>query len=123
MNLIEQGLAAEKMSVVWKKKDPGKLGSEPKTILANSKIRTHMQGIESLQCYSGVGYIFRLDEPDVQEQYERMQKEALEGRLKSIGLLIGFTESHEDSGEFGSLAYMITTANRSHSNYTPSEED
>ena len=123
MNLLEQGLAAEKMSALWKRKQPDKWGSEPQTILANSKTRKHMQGVESLQCGRGVSYIFHLDQAGVQQQYERMQQEAHEGKLAGIDLLIGFKERHEDSGKFGNLGWMITTANHPASHYTPSEDD
>lgn len=107
---MERGLAAEKMSVVWKKKEPEKWGAEPEMILAGSTLRVHAPGIESLQYGSGVSYVFRLDQPLVPEQYAKMQQEAREGKLAGIDLLIGFTESYEDSGQLGSLAYMVTTA-------------
>ena len=123
MDLIEQGLVAEKMSALWKKREPGKLGAEPRNISAGSNVRIHSPGIESLQYGRGVGHTLRLDQPGVQEQYERIKQEAKEGKLASIDLLVGFTESHEDSGVFGNLAYMITTASHPPNTYVPSNQD
>jgi len=125
MNLLEQALAAEKMYALWKHKHPEAKGTfvRPEMIIANSKVRAHASGIESLQCGRGVAYIFHLDQPNVQQQYEQMQQEAHQGRLASIDLLIGFKESYEDSGQLGNLGWMITTANHPVSNYTPSEDD
>src|SRR3989338_3446592 len=71
----------------------------------DAKLRLH-EGVYSLQHGAGVVYAFPLEQPTMNERYEKMVVEAARGVLESIDLLVGFKERHIKNGIEGNIAYL-----------------
>ena len=75
----------------------------------DAKLRFH-NDIYSLQHGRGVVYAFPLEQPNMYQKYAEMVVEAARGVLRSIDLLVGFSESHKKNGIEGNIAYLATVA-------------